>query len=80
LGFSFSQILDSTASFNAGLFVADMREWIKQECSRQLIEWMTLNTQEIVYGNGTSGGGSQPPMLLVFHQGFEKDSWRGLSS
>lgn len=60
-------ISNSTCSFNAGVFVADLAAWRAVDVSSQLNYWMELNTKEVVYGKGRPGGGSQPPFLIVFY-------------
>eukprot|EP00055_Hartaetosiga_balthica_P004229 m.10690 g.10690 ORF g.10690 m.10690 type:complete len:348 (+) comp3712_c0_seq1:203-1246(+) len=58
----------NACSFNAGVFVADATLWRKSSISQQLEYWMQLNTKENVYGAQGAGGGSQPPMLIVFYK------------
>lgn len=53
--------------FNAGVFVADLRRWRELHITDDLVKWLTLNTQEDVYGSGKGGGGSQPPMMITFY-------------
>ena len=55
-------------SFNAGVFVADLAQWRKMDVTARLEHWLELNTREDVYGSGPAGGGSQPPMLIVFYK------------
>ncbi|KAK3802670.1 hypothetical protein RRG08_001933 [Elysia crispata] len=60
-------ISPSACSFNTGLFITDLSNWHKENITGQLEYWMDLNTREEVYGNERGGGGSQPPMMLVFY-------------
>ena len=46
--------------------MADLAEWVRQDITAQLLHWLTLNTQDNLYG--PSGGGSQPPLLCVFYR------------
>jgi hypothetical protein len=57
-----------TCSFNAGVFVADLVQWRKTNVTARLVHWLELNTREDIYGSGSAGGGSQPPMLIVFYK------------
>ncbi len=57
-------------SFNAGVFVTDLSAWDRLGITSQLLTWLVLNGQEPVYGTGPAGGGSQPPMMIVFHNKF----------
>lgn len=59
-----------TCSFNVGVFVANLDMWRQQGYAEQLDHWLTLNSQEKVYGTGPAGGGSQPPFLIVFYNKF----------
>lgn len=61
------KIPPNTCSFNTGVFVTDLATWHKENITGQLEYWMELNTKEEVYGNERGGGGSQPPMMLVFY-------------
>lgn len=54
--------------FNAGVFVADIKEWKKRAISDQLANWMHLNTIYPLYGGGTGGGVSQPVLMIVLHK------------
>lgn len=56
-----------SCSFNVGVYVTDLDLWRKNNITEKLEYWMELNTKEEVYGNEKGGGGSQPPMMLVFH-------------
>eukprot|EP00051_Salpingoeca_urceolata_P010327 m.126002 g.126002 ORF g.126002 m.126002 type:complete len:526 (+) comp16669_c0_seq2:214-1791(+) len=60
----------SACSFNAGVFVVDLDAWRAMDADKHLLHWLTLNTKEVVYGNKAAGGGSQPPMLIVFHKRY----------
>ncbi|XP_064611122.1 glycosyltransferase 8 domain-containing protein 1-like [Liolophura sinensis] len=71
------KIAPSTCSFNTGVFVTDLSLWGKHNITSQLEYWLSLNVKEEVYGNERGGGGSQPPMMLVFHDKYSKidPSW-----
>lgn len=57
-------------SFNAGVFVADVDEWRKQNITAKLDYWVTLNSREDVYGSQRGGGHSGPPMMIVFYKKY----------
>ncbi|XP_060579357.1 glycosyltransferase 8 domain-containing protein 1-like [Ruditapes philippinarum] len=67
------QMLDinpTACSFNTGVYVTDIDIWRKHNITQKLEYWLTLNTKEEVYGSERGGGGSQPPMMLVFHNKY----------
>lgn len=57
-------------AFNAGVFVADLDLWRKYNITKQLEHWLILNTKEEIYGNERAGGGSQPPLMIVFYKKY----------
>ncbi|GAB1606060.1 glycosyltransferase 8 domain-containing protein 1-like [Argonauta hians] len=59
-----------TCSFNTGLMVTQLHNWNSHNITEQLVYWMTLNTKEEVYGNEKAGGGSQPPIMIVFYKNY----------
>ncbi|XP_046375843.2 glycosyltransferase 8 domain-containing protein 1-like isoform X1 [Haliotis rufescens] len=61
-------IKPTECAFNTGVFVSDLSQWRKFNITKQLEAWLELNVKEEVYGNEKGGGGSQPPMMLVFHK------------
>ncbi|GFO13210.1 glycosyltransferase 8 domain-containing protein 1-like [Plakobranchus ocellatus] len=63
-------IRPGACSFNTGVFVTDLASWHRENITGQLEYWMELNTREEVYGNERGGGGSQPPMMLVFYDRY----------
>lgn len=63
-------IQPTTCSFNTGVFVANMSDWRKHNVTQKLEFWLELNTKEELYGNERGGGGSQPPMMLVFYNKY----------
>ncbi|KAK7501817.1 hypothetical protein BaRGS_00006903 [Batillaria attramentaria] len=63
-------IQPTTCSFNTGVFVTDLSDWRKHNITQQLEHWLVLNTREELYGNERGGGGSQPPMMLVFYNKY----------
>ncbi len=48
--------------------MADLEKWRAEGITQQLLYWLQLNTQTEIYGAGPAGGGSQPPMMLVFYR------------
>lgn len=65
-------ISPTSCSFNAGVYVTDLGYWRKNNITQNLEYWMELNTKEEIYGNEKGGGGSQPPMMLVFYGKYTK--------
>ncbi|KAK3594972.1 hypothetical protein CHS0354_019892 [Potamilus streckersoni] len=63
-------ISPTECSFNTGVFVTDIDLWRKENITQKLEYWLELNTREEVYGNEIGGGGSQPPMMLVFYRNY----------
>ncbi|XP_076861293.1 glycosyltransferase 8 domain-containing protein 2 isoform X2 [Brachyhypopomus gauderio] len=57
-------------SFNPGVFVADVEEWMKQMITKQLEKWMSENFRENIYSSAMAGGVATPPMLIVFHNKY----------
>lgn len=57
-------------AFNTGVFVADLDLWRKNNITEKLEHWLKLNTKEEIYGNERAGGGSQPPMMIVFYKKY----------
>lgn len=60
----------TACSFNTGLFLANLTEWRLHNVTRQLLHWLELNTKESIYSNSVAGGGSQPPMMIVFYSHY----------
>ncbi|KAK1790374.1 hypothetical protein P4O66_014286, partial [Electrophorus voltai] len=60
----------SDCSFNPGVIVADIEEWLKQKITKQLEKWMSENFKENLYSSAMAGGVATPPMLIVFHNKY----------
>ncbi|KAL4221725.1 hypothetical protein ACF0H5_019980 [Mactra antiquata] len=65
-----ANISPTACAFNTGVYVTDLDAWRKHNITQKLEFWLVLNTKEEVYGNERGGGGSQPPMMLVFHDKY----------
>ncbi|XP_034725293.1 glycosyltransferase 8 domain-containing protein 1 isoform X2 [Etheostoma cragini] len=58
----------NTCSFNPGVILANLTEWRNQNITRQLENWMELNTQEDLYSKTLAESITTPPLLIVFYK------------
>ncbi|KAM6946690.1 glycosyltransferase 8 domain-containing protein 1 [Lycodopsis pacificus] len=58
----------NTCSFNPGVIIANLTEWRNQNITRQLEDWMELNTQEDLYSKTLAESVTTPPLLVVFYK------------
>lgn len=58
----------NTCSFNPGVIIANITEWKNQNITRQLENWMALNTQEDLYSKTLAESITTPPLLIVFYK------------
>ncbi|OLQ14830.1 Galacturonosyltransferase 8 [Symbiodinium microadriaticum] len=57
-------------SFNAGVMVIDLARWRQRHASRLVAEWIELNSRRRLWLHG-----SQPPLLLLFHDEVVSLHW-----
>ncbi|XP_026206026.1 glycosyltransferase 8 domain-containing protein 1 [Anabas testudineus] len=58
----------NTCSFNPGVILANLTEWKNQNITRQLEQWMELNTLEDLYSKTLAESIITPPLLIVFYK------------
>ncbi|XP_059185218.1 glycosyltransferase 8 domain-containing protein 1 [Centropristis striata] len=58
----------NTCSFNPGVIIANLTEWRSQNITRQLENWMELNTKEDLYSKTLAESITTPPLLIVFYK------------
>ncbi|CAE7194153.1 GAUT3 [Symbiodinium sp. CCMP2592] len=57
-------------SFNAGVMVIDLARWRQRHASRLVAEWIEMNSRRRLWLHG-----SQPPLLLLFHDEVVSLHW-----